>query len=453
MKVKTKKILTISLPVTFGMVTLATSTAAIVSCSSNNVEQPPVIDNSNTTKEIPISNENIEKVKTNLNNKVSNITIAQFNYYFDGSSTSSANKQTLLDQLGIGEFKDNISNIEATGEYNDATIKISTNDGFKFVENNDNSPSIISNTQSLLQENALLYEHVTFAQYPTINSFVNGINLNNEFNTITSNSALETPVESLKQEITTKISNDQNFDINIWSLTNKYFNVSLPQTVDSLFDVTGMDIDGATIKWSIEGTSSVFAINNQSLYNKSEISNLNSVTLIGNIEKDGAKVANDVKLTFNLKYGVTLNTEKLEQAFYSDGYSTIATSTPNIFNINFHKSTFLNRINSEGIPTRINLTANIGSLCGVLKESIQPFFNNLEINNIEWKAPTPNYWGDLNEMPNFDTWTGNESSYDNVVSFSNAGSCSVDWIATISFNDESINPIQINFYVNISIGI
>lgn len=465
MKVKAKKILAISLPITFGLVTLTTSSAAIVSCSSNDIDanQQNKPDISTPSNEILVSNEGINSLSSAISNSsLKQYTINQFNDFFTNSyKETSINK--VAEKLGIDSI--DIASVIASGPYYNGTITINAKDGytfnlkttFKTIEG-----SISSNKQSIV------FNNIKFApEKINVENFASSINLTNTFITTTNTSEI-TSSSSTTNGV--QISNN-GLTVNIVSNnTNSYFNVALPSNVNNVFDVP----NGNTIEWSLqENTNNDFKLggsnNNQCLYNSSvpSNSNKNSITLIAKVKDvNGNVITNDINVTFNFEWKLTimLNSDDLSGSFIFDwnnpgdgqyepnNTSPTITTSANQINVNLN---WLANLIKRSSAMSFNVYVNLSVLNYALTTWLSTYINTNEITGINWNSPTVKSYESLTggnsvPIPYFSDWNGTNSETNSIVIYAKTKS-SLSWTVDITTNNNNYKNFSITFGVNIDI--
>lgn len=293
-----------------------------------------------------------------LDNQVNNLTISEFNNLFNNNQQGIENIKKVETTLGINLNENVISTIVAEGGYNNATVKITTNDGYQFTSNTKQSSlnCSITNDGKSIEING-----VTFANdLPTITSFANGIDLENNFITEVSSTEISNPTSS-SSNANLWVSSNNELKINIYpndvqkGLT--YFNVVLPtNNVAQIFNIMDLGIDNATIiDWEIKNNpSNIFQINNsngkQFIFNTQglDIENIQSELVLTATLKNssGVIVANGIDVTFHFgkklfdTSNILLDSNLLSEAFpyynYGNnellGYTDVTTEN-NVINI------------------------------------------------------------------------------------------------------------------------
>lgn len=417
---------------------------------------------------VNVSQSKINDVASNLNNNVKQLTVDSFNTYFEGEQAST-NIGTLSNALGISDVN-SIGSVIASGPNNAGTITISATPGYRFVQATKQSSSIGNvNTEN----NSIVFSNVTFTDLPTITSFVNSIDLNNQFITTTSNSQITTPSSTTTNATLTK--NGLTVNIVANNISDNFVNISLPSSVNNVFDFNSLGINSnSTIQWSIQnGTSSNFSLNTkngkQYIYNTSATNNnsVSTVTLTASIMYNGKKVANDVEVTFNFALkkivdtsNIVLDALSLRNAFSCDPYAGTVTTNldittaQNVINLKLSKSitSLYSFIYCLGV--RFDTLSNV-LIDALIKYGLQ----SKDIgNNINWTAtnPSENLVQGLYDSNIESTWSGdNNQNWSHIINIGTryADGLFFTWNATIqnNSNDILLTSNTISFTVNIEI--
>lgn len=430
-----------------------------------------------------------------LDQQAQNTTLESFNNLFS-SSDKQININKIASQLDIPS--ESIENINATqnNSKSSCNIIISANNNYKFVEQNDQTlRNVNGNINS--ENNQIIFENVMFGTLPTITNFANNQNLSNQFVTVASSSEVSQPTTGTTSDVLL-IGNKLTINVVSSNKSNPYLNVSLPNNnVGDIFDLTSLDItDASSIEWTIKsGTSNEFKIGNsngkQFIYNTQAITDnaIKSIVLTATIKNSsGAKVANDVDVTFELGFkkiirlqnvDVQLDNSSISNAFsasYEDGYGS-----SNYVNVECNVTTNVNAINiaipyppcdeCNGARTppvsmphahplyAYKLTVNLNVLNEILKKCIVSLNENIlrtdEIGTFLWRSPT-NYsgkftgYGQTSSDPfwNWNSMVG-QSSLSNFVDTGSNGS--FNWSVEIIGNEfVEIQNNTVNFSININ---
>lgn len=265
---------------------------------------------------LEISQQKIDVLGQKINQITNNISIDNFNILFNGENEET-NFNLIAKNLGIN--RDAIVSVVAspTSVLGSSTITITISSEYK-VANNKEKEFVYPSSIGSIVDNKIIFNNVIFEPIVKISNFANPSRLGDHFTTYTNNEEI---LQSYNYTQGATLTSDGGLSINISSdTTNQYFSVKLPNTVDNVFDVSDLGINGAKIEWSIkENQPSEFVLetdkysNYQFIHNKNNNSSngtrFNSLVLIASIRNsNGVKVVKDVEVTLNFNWKISLPT-------------------------------------------------------------------------------------------------------------------------------------------------